>query len=90
MHRITKACAVYPEVMQVHLVGGVSANLRLRELTKTALPHIDVLTPDEIRLCTDNAAMIASAGYFIAQEDTARSFASFETLATIPLDEFIS
>ncbi|MBQ3035211.1 MAG: tRNA (adenosine(37)-N6)-threonylcarbamoyltransferase complex transferase subunit TsaD [Alphaproteobacteria bacterium] len=47
------------------LAGGVSANARLRELSKEEGEKngINVLYPP-LRLCTDNAAMIASAGYF--------------------------
>jgi len=44
------------------VAGGVSANKRLREkiLAESKLPvHIPPLA-----LCTDNAAMIAGAGYF--------------------------
>ena len=54
--------------------GGVSANLRLREkLDALALEAgVKVFYP-ELKLCTDNAAMIASAGYynFIAGKPTA-------------------
>ena len=47
------------------LAGGVSANARLRQLSKEEGDKngITVLYPP-LRLCTDNAAMIASAGYF--------------------------
>lgn len=54
--------------------GGVSANLRLREkLDALALEAgVKVFYP-ELKLCTDNAAMIASAGYynFVAGKPTA-------------------
>lgn len=54
--------------------GGVSANFRLREkLDALALEAgVKVFYP-ELKLCTDNAAMIASAGYynFIAGKPTA-------------------
>lgn len=54
--------------------GGVSANLRLREkLDALALgAGVKVFYP-ELKLCTDNAAMIASAGYynFVAGKPTA-------------------
>ena len=45
--------------------GGVSANLALRKtLDKLAKENnIEVYYP-ELKLCTDNAAMIASAGYY--------------------------
>jgi N6-L-threonylcarbamoyladenine synthase len=53
----------------VILAGGVSANLRLREvllerLSKAATPQL--FTPD-LKYTGDNAAMIAAAGYFRAR-----------------------
>lgn len=55
-------------IREMHLAGGVSANLRLRDLVteKMRAHHIDIPLrwPADIRYCTDNAAMIAAAGYF--------------------------
>lgn len=50
---------------QIVLAGGVSANSHLRKrMTETAGKFaIKTFSPDPI-LCTDNAAMIASAGYY--------------------------
>lgn len=50
----------------ITLAGGVSANLRLREAVTEMADQIGVklIVPD-IKLCTDNAAMIAAAGYFL-------------------------
>ncbi|MDU3124566.1 MAG: carbamoyltransferase N-terminal domain-containing protein, partial [Finegoldia magna] len=47
------------------LSGGVAANTRLKErvLEKAKENGIQVYFPDKI-LCTDNAAMIATAGYY--------------------------
>lgn len=58
------ACIKFKEKKLV-ISGGVSANLKLREkLEKMAKEHnISVFYP-ELKLCTDNAAMIASAGYY--------------------------
>ncbi|HEX2988738.1 MAG TPA: tRNA (adenosine(37)-N6)-threonylcarbamoyltransferase complex transferase subunit TsaD [Chloroflexota bacterium] len=44
------------------ICGGVSANLALREMAKERLSVPLHIPP--INLCTDNAAMIASAGYY--------------------------
>ena len=50
---------------KIVLAGGVSANLALRETMKREAEKIgaEVFCP-HISLCTDNAAMIASRGYF--------------------------
>ena len=42
--------------------GGVAANSTLREMVKEQIPHEVIYT--DIKLCTDNAAMIASLAYF--------------------------
>lgn len=49
---------------QIALVGGVAANSRLREMlaADAAEKGITVFTP-HLKLCGDNAAMIAAAGY---------------------------
>jgi N6-L-threonylcarbamoyladenine synthase len=56
------------KVREIIVAGGVSANKRLREkiLAESTRPvHIPPLS-----LCTDNAAMIAGAGYYhYIQED---------------------
>ncbi|MBI2850489.1 MAG: tRNA (adenosine(37)-N6)-threonylcarbamoyltransferase complex transferase subunit TsaD [Chloroflexi bacterium] len=61
---VTKAIAAAREygVEQILVAGGVAANRRLRQrlLEESPLP---VLIPP-LRLCTDNAAMIAACGYF--------------------------
>jgi N6-L-threonylcarbamoyladenine synthase len=58
----TVAAAQKYGVNQILLAGGVAANRLLREtiVTRTSIP---VLVPAPI-LCTDNAAMVASCGYF--------------------------
>jgi N6-L-threonylcarbamoyladenine synthase len=51
-------------VSAVSVTGGVSANRRLREVFRETcqMEGIEVFFP-ELPLCTDNAAMIAAAGY---------------------------
>ncbi len=46
----------------IALAGGVAANTALRARIQ-ALANVPVLIPP-VRLCTDNAAMIAAAGHF--------------------------
>ncbi|WP_027339451.1 tRNA (adenosine(37)-N6)-threonylcarbamoyltransferase complex transferase subunit TsaD [Halonatronum saccharophilum] len=57
-------------VKQVLLSGGVASNSQLRRELKEALEELNIkLYYPEPKLCTDNAAMIASAGYFRWQEN---------------------
>ena len=52
------------EIKTIALAGGVSANSYIRnEFLKLEQEGIKVYMPD-LKLCTDNAAMIASAGYY--------------------------
>ncbi len=63
----------FPEVKELHLAGGVSANKRLREVTEDKLPeNLKLRYPQSIKYCTDNAAMIASAGYFACRDNSER------------------
>ena len=57
------------KVKNLILAGGVSANLGIRERFKDIceLKGINYTFPD-IKYCTDNAAMIATAGYFAYQK----------------------
>ena len=51
-------------IKKITLAGGVSANSYIREaFLQLEKQGIKVYMPD-IKLCTDNAAMIASAGYY--------------------------
>ena len=51
-------------IKKLTLAGGVSANSYIRkEFLKLENEGIKVYMPD-LKLCTDNAAMIASAGYY--------------------------
>jgi len=78
----TLAAAETFEVREIIVAGGVSANKRLREkmLLESERPvHIPPLY-----LCTDNAAMIAGAGYYHYIKDDF-SNADFDVLPTWPL-----
>jgi len=51
-------------VKKLAIAGGVSANLYIRnEILKLQSENLKVYMPD-LKLCTDNAAMIAAAGYY--------------------------
>ncbi|MBI3290696.1 tRNA (adenosine(37)-N6)-threonylcarbamoyltransferase complex transferase subunit TsaD [Candidatus Falkowbacteria bacterium] len=61
----TMKAAQHYKAKTILLSGGVAANKKLREdlQLKTKNHKLDFLVPP-INLCTDNAAMIAAAGYF--------------------------
>jgi len=60
----TLRAAEEKEVRAISVTGGVSANSRLREVFSETCQQkgIDVFFP-KLSLCTDNAAMVAAAGY---------------------------
>lgn len=58
------------DVHEVLLAGGVAANSRLRQAMTRALGKVPLRYPPR-RLCTDNAAMVASAAFY--QQDQARA-----------------
>ena len=61
IENVTKAVQL-TGIKTIALAGGVSANKFIREAFLN-LENIKVYMPD-LKLCTDNAAMIASAGYY--------------------------
>jgi len=68
--KLLRAFEMHPEVKEVHLAGGVSANARLRERLNDELGNrIKFRHPLKISYCTDNAAMIAASGYFMYQNE---------------------
>ena len=63
MENVKKAIEI-TGIKTIALAGGVSANSYIRnEFLKLEQEGIKVYMPD-LKLCTDNAAMIASAGYY--------------------------
>ena len=61
----TKKAVKETNINKIALAGGVSANSYIRKAFKELeeKENIKVYYP-ELKLCTDNAAMIASAGYY--------------------------
>lgn len=80
VHRITESLTMYPQVKEVHVVGGVSANKRLRSLTEQKCSSVKLRYP-QTKYCTDNGAMIAAAGFFMAQEELEVQNTDFVTAA---------
>ncbi len=63
MEHVEKAIKI-TEIKKISLAGGVSANSYIRKAFKELEEkNIKIYMPD-LKLCTDNAAMIASAGYY--------------------------
>jgi N6-L-threonylcarbamoyladenine synthase len=65
---VDKVIAAYHEFQPASVViaGGVAANAELRRQLAERLPI--VITYPAPELCTDNAVMVASLGYFVAQK----------------------
>ena len=61
---IVKKAIEKNRIKKIKIASGVSANSYIRnEFLKLEQEGIKVYMPD-LKLCTDNAAMIASAGYY--------------------------
>lgn len=74
---------------EVHLAGGVSANQLLRDTVSTKLhKKIPVVYPDNLVYCTDNAAMVAGAAYFLSQKYQERmgNWKKVEVHSQLPLE----
>jgi N6-L-threonylcarbamoyladenine synthase len=81
----TIAAAKELGVERVLLAGGVSANTRLREVMQERCEKAGLaLFYPPVALCTDNAAMIACAGYWHLQNGRTAPL-DFETRASEPL-----
>ncbi|MCF7812045.1 tRNA (adenosine(37)-N6)-threonylcarbamoyltransferase complex transferase subunit TsaD [Candidatus Gracilibacteria bacterium] len=71
LKKIVRVFQQYPDIHELHFVGGVSANKRLREEIKN-LCHVhkkQFFTTQKFEYSTDNAAMIAGAAYFLVQKN---------------------
>lgn len=89
LDRIALALHKHPDIQEVHIVGGVSANIRLRTLLTQLDTGTTVRWPKSLRACTDNAAMIAAAAEFLVREKGNAAYRFFETAASLPLSAAI-
>lgn len=85
--RIGRALTLHPEVKEVHVVGGVSANRRLREMLRPVCGGRAMRFPLKLVYCTDNAAMIAAAAAFLQRELPDQTHSAFATAASLPAAE---
>ncbi len=62
------------QVKEIHLAGGVSANQNLREMVTEKIKkyklEVKFRFNENLSYCTDNAAMIGCAGYYIFKKDS--------------------
>jgi tRNA N6-adenosine threonylcarbamoyltransferase len=84
VHKITRA-AREKEVGRIVLAGGVAANRYLRERLQEALAGkgIELYYPP-LRLCADNAAMVAALGYRMLRKGDVSPL-DVDAAATLPL-----
>jgi N6-L-threonylcarbamoyladenine synthase len=86
--KAVKAATAYHAKTLV-LAGGVGANTALRKRIEAELQKVDVserpmsISPP-IELCTDNAAMVAAAGYFALRRGVQAGW-EFDVAARLPL-----
>lgn len=80
IHKLDRALEAYPECKAVWLAGGVAANseIRKRAAALAASRDLAFLSPSPA-FCTDNAAMIAFAGYQLGKMGY-RHCIDFETI----------
>ncbi len=91
LDRLECAIHTHPGIREVHIVGGVSANTRLRELAAKLCARKGLhLRIPSLHYCTDNAAMIAAAGALLLRERPGEAVAPFQTAASIPLEDAIT
>jgi N6-L-threonylcarbamoyladenine synthase len=89
--KLLQALITYREdgvaIKEIHLAGGVSANTRLREVIAEKIVNIaDKISgpvkfhyPKDLSYCTDNAAMIGAAAYYL-YEAAPKSFKKAQNL----------
>jgi N6-L-threonylcarbamoyladenine synthase len=86
----TMRAVQYYQVKGVLLVGGVSANVRLREALGQRLERdcpAAAYLPSDKRYITDNAAMIAAAGYWRWKQGERHDWREMETQPNWGIEE---
>ena len=75
------------DVKQIIVAGGVSANKGLKERFMNENPGFEICIPS-IKYCTDNAAMIAVAGYYQYKKYNTSDDLSLNAKASLDLQGF--
>ncbi|MDE6013605.1 MAG: tRNA (adenosine(37)-N6)-threonylcarbamoyltransferase complex transferase subunit TsaD, partial [Anaeroplasmataceae bacterium] len=83
----TLALAKEKEVKQIIVAGGVSANKGLKERFNKENDGFEICIPS-IKYCTDNAAMIAVAGYYQFLKYPKADDLSLNASASLDLEEY--
>lgn len=85
--QLERSLKAHPDIREVHIVGGVSANERLRAMAALLCKKYSktLRTPSKLVYCTDNGAMIAAAGEFLLLEDASWAGRPFLTAPTASL-----
>lgn len=81
----TKLAAQEFQPASITVSGGVAANAHLRERLTTEFGNRVTIPP--LAYCTDNAAMIAGAGYFINQYQPLANPYDLEVIPNLPISE---
>ncbi|MDR2977560.1 MAG: tRNA (adenosine(37)-N6)-threonylcarbamoyltransferase complex transferase subunit TsaD [Streptococcaceae bacterium] len=88
LYKTKEALAEFPEIRTLVVAGGVAANQGLRERLASEIKNVKVIIPP-LRLCGDNAGMIAAAAYtelkkhnFVGLSENAFPSLSFESMDT--------
>lgn len=91
MSRVERALHRYRDTKELHIVGGVSANRHLRALAEECCRRsgLTLRLPSSFEYCTDNAAMIAAAAFFLYTEKPEQATQHFETMASLPIGSAI-
>ena len=86
---VDKALAAYEAYLPASVViaGGVAASQELRRQLSDRLPIAIEYAP--MNLCTDNAAMIATLGYFVAQKCAATDPYSLEVQPSLSMSQSV-
>ena len=79
------ALAEYDDVKTILIAGGVSANLRLRELMQENFSNYHLILPP-LKYCTDNATMIACAAMHYIKHNKFVDY-SYPSVSSCDLDD---